>query len=87
MLANDTLCVAGSGGCNRLSGGFELDGDRLRFGRMAATRMKCPDGMEQERRFLKALEQVLGYPIRDSHLELLDANGAVTLRFEAVALK
>jgi heat shock protein HslJ len=46
--------VAGSGGCNRVMGSFEVDGDQLRFGRMGSTRMSCPDGMEQERRFLEA---------------------------------
>ncbi|HSL39009.1 MAG TPA: hypothetical protein VK857_01460 [Desulforhopalus sp.] len=35
---------------------------------------------------LKALEQVERYRIHGSHLELVDATGAVGLRFEAVAL-
>lgn len=87
ILANDSLAVAGSGGCNRLNGSFELDDNRLRFGRMATTMMACPDGMEQERHFLDTLGQVEGYRIRGSHLELLDASGEPTARFEAVALK
>jgi heat shock protein HslJ len=87
IFANDTLRVAGSGGCNRVTGGFDIDGDRLCFSRMAATMMACPDGMEQERRFLGALEHVERYRIRGSHLELLDAEGAVSARFEAVALE
>jgi copper homeostasis protein (lipoprotein) len=84
--ATDALRVAGSGGCNRMTGSFELNGDRLRFGRMAATMMSCPDGMDQEKRLLKALEHVERYRIRGSHLELLDATDAVSARFEAVAL-
>jgi heat shock protein HslJ len=68
-------------------GSFEHDGDRLRFGRMGLTRISCPDGMQQEKRFLEALEHVEHYRIRGSHLELLDATGAVSARFEAVALK
>lgn len=79
--------VAGSGGCNRVNGGFELDGANLRFGRLAATRMACPEGLEQEQRFLAALEGVTRHRIDGSHLELLDATGAVAARFEAVALR
>lgn len=79
--------VAGSGGCNRINGGFELEGDQLRFGRMAATRMACPDGMDQEQRFLAALARVQGHRIDGSHLELLDAAGKPVARFEAVALR
>jgi copper homeostasis protein (lipoprotein) len=87
LLANDEMRVSGSGGCNRITGSFELDGDRLRFGQMASTRMACPEGMEQEQRFLDALEKVEHYRIRDSHLEFLDAAGAVITRFEAVDLR
>jgi copper homeostasis protein (lipoprotein) len=87
VFAADVLRVAGSGGCNRLTGSFELDGDRLRFGRMASTRMSCPDGMDQEQRFLEALQQAARCRIRGSRLELLDANGAVRARFEAAALQ
>ena len=79
--------VAGNGGCNRVFGSFELEGDRLRFSQMGATRMACPDGMGQEQRFLAALAQAERYRIDGSHLELLDATGAVVTRFEAVALK
>ena len=87
IFAGDALRVAGSGGCNRLTGGFDLDGKRLRFGRMAGTMMTCPDGMEQEKRFLDTLGEVEQYRIHGSHLELLDASGNATARFEAVALE
>lgn len=83
VLASDALRVSGSGGCNRLGGGFEIDGDALRFGGVAATRMACPEGMEQEQRFLDVLSQVARYRIRGSHLELLDAQDTVRARLEA----
>jgi copper homeostasis protein (lipoprotein) len=76
--------MSGSGGCNRIMGSFELDGDRLRLGGLAGTMMACP-GMEQERRFLESLGKVRRYRIRGSHLEMLDATGEVLARFEAVA--
>jgi heat shock protein HslJ len=55
--------VSGSGGCNRVMGGFELHGDTLRLSRMAVTRMACLDGMEQEQRFLKSLGDMERYRI------------------------
>jgi copper homeostasis protein (lipoprotein) len=87
ILANDALRVSGSSGCNRLAGGFELDGDKLRFSRVAGTMMACPEGMEQEKRFLDALAHVERYRIRGSHLDLQDAQGVARARLEAVALK
>jgi len=79
--------VSGSGGCNRIAGGFELDGDKLRLIRLAGTMMACPDGMEQERRFLRSLARVERYKVTGDQLELLDAAGAVLARFQAVALR
>jgi putative lipoprotein len=87
IFANDELRISGSGGCNRVTGSFEIDGDELRLGRMAATRMACPSGMEQERHFLQSMKDVERYRISGSHLEMLDAQGAVVARFEAVALR
>jgi copper homeostasis protein (lipoprotein) len=87
VFAAETAQVAGSGGCNRVFGSFELDGNRLRFGPMASTRMSCPDDRGQENAFLDTLTRVEGYRIRGSHLELLEGSGAVSLRFEAVALQ
>jgi len=47
----------GSGGCNRFNGSFTLDRGRLTFGPIAATRMACPDPVNQiEMRFFKTLE-------------------------------
>jgi heat shock protein HslJ len=83
--ATDELRVAGSGGCNRVMGAFELDGDELHLGRLASTMMACDTGMEQEQRFLKSLEKVERYRIAGGQLELLDVDGALVARFEAGA--
>ena len=79
--------VAGSGGCNRLAGGYTLAGERITFGRVAGTMMACPQGMEQERLFLEALSMVARWRIEGQRLELVDARGEVLLRFEAVYLR
>jgi len=67
--------VAGSGGCNRFVGGFSLSGEGLHFGPMASTMMACPEPlMEQERRMLDALEQVMAFDV--------DARGRLLLLAE-----
>ncbi|MFO1311748.1 MAG: META domain-containing protein [Burkholderiales bacterium] len=50
--------VSGSGGCNNIVGGFTLEGERPRFTGMGSTMMMCPEGMDQEREFLKMLDAV-----------------------------
>jgi putative lipoprotein len=87
VLAEGKEEVSGSGGCNRFHGGFTLDGDQLRFSRMASTMMACLDGMEQEGRFLKELVKVARYRITGDQLEFLDDSGATILLFTAVALR
>lgn len=78
--------VSGSDGCNRLFGGFTVDGRQLRFGRLASTRMACPDGTGQENAFMDALQRTARFQIRGQHLELLDARGRTLARLKAVAL-
>ena len=84
VFAADEPRISGSGGCNRLTGSFELDGDKIRLGQVAGTRMACPAGMDQEQRFLQAFEKVDRYRISGLRLEMLDAAGKPLARFEAV---
>jgi putative lipoprotein len=79
--------VSGSGGCNRLSGSYESDGNRLKLGQTAGTLMACPTGMETEKKFLETLGQTGRVRIKGQHLELLDAAGNVVADFEAVHLR
>jgi heat shock protein HslJ len=75
--------ASGSGGCNRIMGEYELKGDALTFARMASTMMACPDGMQTEQKFLKALERVKRWKIAGQQLKLGDGSGKVVLVFEA----
>ena len=86
VLHTEKARVAGSTGCNRLMGGYRLDGDRLSFGQLASTRMACLDGMQTEQAFLATLEAVAGWRVQGQRLELLDAQEAVVARFAAVHL-
>lgn len=56
--------VAGSSGCNRFMGGYELTGEGLSFGQIAGTRMACPEPqMQTEQRFLALLQDVNRFEI------------------------
>jgi heat shock protein HslJ len=85
VLKGDEMRVSGSGGCNSVTGGFELAGNRLRFTQMASTMMTCPEGMEQEGAFLKTLEKVARYRISGDALTLADDKGKAVAKFRAVA--
>jgi heat shock protein HslJ len=68
--------------CNTMSGSYTLDGDRIRFGPPATTRMACAElQREQEDRILTALELAATARVRpDGLLELRDAEGRGLLR-------
>jgi heat shock protein HslJ len=82
-LLADGRKVQGSAGCNRMTGTYKLDGDKLKFGPLATTRMACP-AMETETAFLKALEATTRYEVSGSSLTLYGADTAVA-RLEAAA--
>ena len=85
QLAADSERVSGSGGCNRLMGGFQLDGEQLRFSRLASTQMACePAAMAFERRFVDALAQVRRFSIDKQTLLLQNAQGRTLLLFRAM---
>ena len=83
ILNPDDHRVEGSGGCNRMSGTYQLDGQSLKFGALASTRMACAKGMDQEQSFLQALESVRTWKIRGTYLELSGAGGDPVAVFEA----
>lgn len=54
----------GNAGCNHWFAPYTLDGEKLSFGPVGSTRKQCaPALMEQEKRFLKALETVQRWDI------------------------
>ncbi|MCX7349650.1 MAG: META domain-containing protein, partial [Alphaproteobacteria bacterium] len=74
--------VGGQGGCNRFGARYEMDGDRLSFSPLMATRMACrPDIMEAEQAFFDMLGKVRGVKLDGDTLELTDAQGKVLARF------
>jgi putative lipoprotein len=75
--------ASGFAGCNQVSGGYTLEGDQLSFGNMAMTLRACPEGMELERDFAKALSETKSYGIEGDTLSLRDANGTVVAVLKA----
>lgn len=69
--------LAGNLACNRFTTTYEQSGPRLTFGRVASTRMMCPEAvMDQERRFTEALGSTRGALVKEPYLYLLDQRGA-----------
>ncbi len=79
--------ATGSGGCNRFTGSYELNGNTLRFGALAGSMMACVAGMDTEKEYLETLPQVRAWKVLGQHLELFDAAGTMLARFEARALR
>ncbi|MGD9888064.1 MAG: META domain-containing protein [Halothiobacillaceae bacterium] len=75
--------VAGSGGCNRLMGGYTLKGDTLKFSKMASTMMFCEKSMDTEQNFLRALDKVTSGSMDADMLILKDSNGKVLIKLRA----
>lgn len=83
LLHADSKQVTGSGGCNRMFGVYELNGDALRFSGVGSTKMACKDGMDTESAFLAALLRVARWRMNGQQLELSDASGVVLAKLAA----
>lgn len=70
----ETSRVSGLAACNRISGGYTISGDALKFGAIAMTRMACidPEKGEIERQFTQALEKVNRFEVKNGTLSLFD---------------
>lgn len=79
--------ATGSGGCNRFTGSYELNGNNLSFGTLAGSMMACVAGMDTEKEYLEILPRVRTWKVIGQHLELFDAAGTILARFEARALR
>jgi heat shock protein HslJ len=63
--------VAGTGSCNRFTGGVTIVGTSITFGPLAATRMACADDINaQEMQYFSALEGAQRYVIDGNALTI-----------------
>jgi heat shock protein HslJ len=75
--------ASGFGGCNNFNGAYELDGDSITIGPLAATLMACEDDKSAaEAVYLPALEAADAWAIEGGEL-VLSTDGEETLRFSA----
>jgi putative lipoprotein len=75
--------IVGSTGCNRYFAPLQVSGTALRIGMGGSTRRACPpEVMDQESRFLAALDAIRTYRRDGSTLLLSDAGGQVRLRLK-----
>lgn len=79
---------AGSGGVNRLMGGYTRQGDSLSFAQVASTMMAGPpEAMRQEQVIVTALGLVRGFDVDGDRLTLVDDSGTTVVTAVAVALR
>ncbi len=74
----DSGRATGSGGCNRFSGTFLRNGNKLQISQLAATRTACadPSRSAEEAQFFAALQSTTGYRMEGSaRMALMDAAG------------
>lgn len=76
--------VSGRAACNQYGGKVTLNGASMIMDEVFSTKMACtaPALMEQERRFLEALQATRSYRMDGTKLVLLDASGMPRLRFD-----
>ena len=75
--------AAGSGGCNRFTGGYAESDDALALGPFAVTRMACTGpAMEAEDAFFRALQSTRSFRRAGTTMEFADDQGEIvaTLR-------
>jgi heat shock protein HslJ len=74
--------VSGSAGCNQFKASYEVDGENLELGDIAASLMACPPLADPvEREYLETLRAVDGWRMENGELVLVDEDGEDLLRF------
>jgi len=85
LLGGEDRRLAATMGCNRMLGGYTLEGPELSFGPVAATMMACPEPLASlEQDFAATLERVRGWRIV-GHTLILRGEGAAPLATFAAA--
>ncbi len=83
QLNSNEKTMQGFAGCNRINGNYQLDGNKLKFGNIASTKMACGEPvMSAERSFLNALKDTDSFKLSGDKLELY-GGGKLLARFEA----
>jgi heat shock protein HslJ len=75
--------VAGSAGCNRYVGSYDVTGTSLSISAIGSTKMHCtsPGVMQQESTYLASIRSTTMFTITGDRLSLAGANGTTLLSF------
>jgi len=78
--------VAGNGSCNRFTGNVSVEGDIIKVGALASTRMACMDNniSQQEDAYLKALQAATHFSYQYPYLLIYTEGFEQPLRFTRV---
>ena len=80
--------VSGQAGCNTFRASYTEEGNRIKIGPIATTRMNCADDvMAQERDFLKALESAVRWNIQGDELDMHRADDQRALTATSAQVK
>jgi len=70
--------IAGDASCNRFGGSCQIEGDKIKVGRLRSTRRACePDVMEQEYKFLALLGAAATWSLDGDKLVLTSPDGEI----------
>ena len=77
--------LSGSGGCNRIAGGYKIEANALAFTTAASTMMMCihEEVMQTEDAFFKALQHVRFWSVTGDRLVLLDGDHKAVMKLTA----
>lgn len=81
MFKSEFNHVRGNDGCNQFQGNFEINGNKITFGRMLSTLKACPDVFASTE-FRKLLSEEITFEVKNDKLTLKTNND--TFQFEAV---
>jgi putative lipoprotein len=80
-LVFDVDGVGGNGPCNAFGGEYQASNGKLTIGPIVSTLMYCEFLMNQESAYFTALQEAAGFKIANGNLQILNADGQVTLTF------
>ena len=83
VMESENPRVHGFSGCNRMMGGYVLNGNELKFDQLGGTMMACTANMEVERKFLAMFGEVARWEIAGETLTLVNADGKTLAVFES----
>lgn len=77
--------VHGFAGCNGFGGQYNLEGKAIKFTNLLSTQKGCTIGTQTENQYMKALNNVDGYLVKDDKLFLTQA-GKTLLEFKKITM-